>query len=89
MDKKEINKLYDMIQFKLSDEIIKDDKYKEIQGRCSIANEILQNSLTKDEFSLYEDVMDIYAELMDFETEQGFIKGFSMANKLRDESLEK
>lgn len=89
MDKKEINKLYDMIQFKLSDEIIKDDKYKEIQGRYSIANEILQNSLTKDEFSLYEDVMDIYAELMDFETEQGFIKGFSMANKLRDESLEK
>lgn len=89
MDKKEINKLYDMIQLKLSDEILKEDKYKEIQGRCSIANEILQNSLTQDEFSLYEDAMDIYAELMDFETEQGFIKGFTMANKLRDESLER
>ena len=33
--------------------------------------------------------MNIYSELMDFETEEGFVKGFSIANKLRDESLER
>lgn len=52
-------------------------------------DEILKNSLTKEEYSLYEDIMNIYSELMDFETEEGFMKGFSIANKLRDESLER
>ena len=33
--------------------------------------------------------MNIYSELMDFETEEGFVKGFSMANELRDESIVK
>ncbi len=31
--------------------------------------------------------MNTYSELMDFETEEGFVNGFSTANKLLDESL--
>ena len=89
MDKQTIRELYNLLQKKLNEEIISTDKYKEISGRCDIADEILKNSLTAEEYSLYEDVMNIYAELMDFETEEGFAKGFSMANKLRDESLER
>ena len=89
MDKQTIRKLYNLLQKKLNDEITSTDKYKEIAGRCDIADEILKNSLTKEEYFLYEDVMNIYSELMDFETEEGFVKGFSIANKLRDESLER
>ena len=47
----------------------------------------MKNSLTKEEYSLYEDIMNIYAELTDFENEESFIKGFSVANRFRDESL--
>ena len=89
MDKQTIRELYNILQKKLNEEITSTDKYKEIAGRCDIADEILKNSLTKEEYSLYEDVMNIYSELMDFETEEGFVKGFSIANKLRDESLER
>lgn len=89
MDKQTIRKLYNLLQKKLNDEITSTDKYKEIAGRCDIADEILKNSLTKEEYSLYEDVMNIYAELMDFENEESFIKGFSVANRFRDESIEK
>lgn len=88
-DKEEIRKLYNLLQEDLSKEIFETDKYKEILGRCDIADEILKNSLTREEYSLYEDIMNVYAELMDFETEEGFVKGFSIANKLRDESLER
>ena len=89
MDKQTIKELYNLLQKKLNEELINTDKYKEISGRYDIADEILKNSLTKEEYSLYEDVMNIYSELMDFETEEGFVKGFSIANKLRDESLER
>ena len=89
MDKQTIRELYNLIQKKLSEEISSTDRYKEISGRCDIADEILKNSLTKEEYSLYEDIMNIYSELMDFETEEGFVKGFSMANELRDESIVK
>ena len=89
MDKQTIRELYNLLQKNLNEEIISTDKYKEISGRCDIADEILKNSLTKEEYSLYEDVMNIYSELMDFETEEGFVKGFSMANELRDESIVK
>ena len=87
MDKQTIRKLYNLLQKKLNEEITSTDRYKEISGRCDIADEILKNSLTREEYSLYEDVMNIYSELMDFETEEGFVKGFSIANELRDESL--
>lgn len=88
-DKEEIRKLYNLLQEDLSKEIFETDRYKEILGRCETSEEIMRNSLTKEEYSLYEDVMNIYSELMDFETEEGFVKGFSIANKLRDESLER
>lgn len=77
------------MQSKFSDEIIKEEKYKEIQNRYDIASEILETSLTKDEFSLHEDVLDLYTELLEFEVEEGFIKGFSLSNQLRDDSLER
>ena len=62
---------------------------KEIQNRYDIASEILETSLTKDEFSLHEDVLDLYTELLEFEVEEGFVKGFSLSNQLRDDSLER
>ena len=86
-DKEEIRKLYNLLQEELSKEIFETDRYKEILGRCEISEEIMRNSLTKEEYSLYEDVINTYSELMDFETEEGFVKGFSIANKLRNESL--
>lgn len=87
MDKKSIRELYNLMQSKFSDEIIKEEKYKEIQNRYDIASEILETSLTKDEFSLHEDVLDLYTELLEFEVEEGFVKGFSLSNQLRDDSI--
>ena len=88
-DKEEIRKLYNLLQEDLSKEIFETDRYKEILGRCETSEEIMRNSLTKEEYSLYEDIINIYAELTDFENEESFIKGFSVANRFRDESIEK
>ena len=52
MDKQTIRELYNLLQKNLNEEIISTDKYKEISGRCDIADEILKNSLTKEEYSL-------------------------------------
>ena len=46
-------------------------------------------SATKDGYKKFENFMDEYLYLVSIENEEFFAQGFSMANKLRDESLSK
>lgn len=41
------------------------------------------------EFDIFRDFIDKYTQQLSIEIEEYFVKGFSIANKLRDESLSK
>lgn len=61
--------------------------YKEINNRRTIAEEILKNSIDKEQFKLFDEVCSLQNELESFYIEEAYVKGFTDANKLRDESL--
>lgn len=63
--------------------------YKEIIKREELAEELLINSIDHDAFHLFDEVSSIKNELSAFYVEEAYIKGFTDANKLRDESLSK
>lgn len=88
-DSNTIRALFDYIQDDLDQELVDNPKYKEITKRYDEKERLLKNSIGKDEFKIFEDFVDIYSELISFEAEENFVKGFSMANKLRDEALMK
>ena len=61
--------------------------YKEINNRRTIAEEILKNSIDKEQFKLFDEVCSLQNELESFYIEEAYVKGFTDANKLRDESI--
>ena len=59
-------------------ELVDNPKYKEITKRYDEKERLLKNSIGKDEFRIFEDFVDIYSELISFEAEENFVKGFSL-----------
>ncbi len=86
-DKKTIKDLYNYVQDELDEYIVNSSEYKEISKRYDEKENLLKKLLGKDEFAIFEDFVDIYTELIGLEAEESFIKGFSLANKYRDESI--
>ena len=54
--------------------------------RCNEIEELIRNTIRKEDYELFESFVDVYSEILDLQTEEGFVKGFSLANKLRDDS---
>lgn len=63
--------------------------YKEIINRSDFAENILMNSINREQFPLLDEVLSLQNELSSFYVEEAYVKGFTDANKLRDESLVK
>ena len=49
----------------------------------------LRKTMTEEEYDKLDDFIDKYTQQMVIEIEEYFIEGFSIANRLRDESLMK
>lgn len=86
-DKENIRNLYNYVQDELDEIIVNSPKYKEISKRYNEKEDLLKKLIGKDEFTIFEDFVDIYTELIGLEAEENFVKGFSLANKYRDESM--
>lgn len=86
-DKKSIRDLYNYLQSELEEEIVNNPKYKEITKRYDEKETLLKKSIKKDDFKIFEEFVDIYTELIVLEAEENFVRGFSLANKYRDESM--
>lgn len=86
-DRKSIRELYNYIQDELDEDIVNSLKYKEISKRYDEKETLLKKMLEKEEFAIFEEFVDIYTELIGFEAEENFVKGFSLANRYRDESI--
>lgn len=63
--------------------------YKEISNRRNLAEEDLINSINHDQFHLLDEVISLQNEMVSFYVEEAYVKGFTDANKLLDESLSK
>lgn len=87
LDKKTIRDLYNYMQDELDEYIVNSPKYKEISKRYDEKETLLKKMIGKEEFAIFEDFVDIYTELIGLEAEENFVKGFSLANRYRDESM--
>lgn len=86
-DKKSIRDLYNYVQDELDEYIVNSSKYKEISKRYDEKENLLKKMIGKEEVAIFEDFVDIYTELIGLEAEENFVKGFSLANRYRDESI--
>lgn len=87
MNKKTIRKIYDYALEDLDKILLNNSKYKKNKEKCNKAEDELKNFIGKDGYKKFENFMDEYLYLVSIENEEFFTQGFSMANKLRDESL--
>lgn len=85
-DKKTIRKLFLAVETEFYNSLTKHPQYKEIFKRREIAEEVLINSINHEQFHLFDDANSLQNEMTAFYVEEAYIKGFTDANKLRDES---
>ncbi len=83
----EISKIYENVIEENDRELIDSLEYQTIRHKIDKNEDILKELIGKEKFKKYEDFMEDYCELSELCNEFYFIKGFSKANKLRDEAL--
>jgi len=86
-NKETIRQIYNLIQEDFNSEIVSKKEYKNVSKKSDDLLEELRKTITDKEYDILGDFIDSYTELAVIESEEYFVKGFSIANKLRDESL--
>lgn len=86
-DKTTIRKMFLAVEEEFYDSLTNMAEYKEISNRRNTAEELLLNCVNHEQFKLFDNVDTCRNELIAFEIEEAYIKGFTDSNKLRDESL--
>ena len=86
-EKETIKRIFDMIQEELSDDIVRNEEYKKLNSKFSEIKNDLRTIIGFENYKKVEELLSIYLLMSNLESEMSFTKGFSMANKLRDESL--
>ena len=89
MKKKEIRKLYNSLLDDINKSIMKSNKYKETREIVHTKEDELRAFIGNDGFQKQEEFMDEYIWLNHITEEEIFVYAFSLANKLRDESLDR
>lgn len=89
MKEKTIRKMFLSIEEEFYNSLTDSSSYKEISNRRNIAEEVLINFINHEQFHLFDEVISLQNEMASFYVEEAYIKGFTDANKLRDESLSK
>lgn len=83
----EISKIYENVIEENDRELIDSLEYQTLRHKIDRNEDKLRELIGKEKFKKYEDFMEDYCELSELCNEFYFIKGFSKANKLRDEAL--
>ena len=85
----EISKIYENVIVENDRELIDSLEYQTLRHKLDRNEDKLRELIGKEKFKKYEEFMEDYCELSELCNEYYFIKGFSKANKLRDEALSK
>lgn len=83
----EISKIYENVIVENDKELIDSLEYQTLRHKIDRNEDKLKELIGKEKFKQYEDFMEDYCELSELCNEYYFIKGFSKANKIRDEAL--
>ena len=83
----EISKIYENVIVENDRELIDSLEYQTLRHKIDSNEDKLRELIGKEKFKKYENFMEDYCELSELCNEFYFIKGFSKANKLRDEAL--
>ncbi len=86
-DKKTIRKMFLASEEEFYKALSKYGDYKDIHKRREIVEEVLTNSVNKDIYQLFDEVCSLQNEMTAYLVEEAYVKGFSDANKLREESI--
>lgn len=88
VDKKAIRELFRAIEENFNFELVEDGNYKEAVNRRKAKLNFIQNSVSKQDFDLLQEYIEIENEVSAIEMEEVFVKGFSIAFQLIIDSLQ-
>lgn len=87
VDKKSVRELFNAIEEQFNIDLVQLDKYKEIVSRRRNKSNLIENSVSKQDFDLIQEYLEIENEASSIEMEEAFVKGFSTAYQLLIDSL--
>ncbi len=88
VDKKSVRELFKAIEEQFNIELVEVDKYKEVVSRRRNKADLIENSVSKQDFELIQEYLEIENEASSIEMEEAFVKGFSTAYQLLIDSLQ-
>ena len=88
VDKKSVRELFKAIEEQFNIELVEVDKYKEVASRRRNKADLIGNSVSKQDFELIQEYLEIENEASSIEMEEAFVKGFSTAYQLLIDSLQ-
>lgn len=87
VDKKFVRELFKAIEEQFNFDLVELDKYKEVVNRRRNKSDLIENSVSKQDFDLIQEYLEIENEASSIEMEEAFVKGFSTAYQLLIDSL--
>lgn len=87
MNKSKIEDLYDNMQDKIVRDICKDSRLDNIWAEINEIDEFLKNTLSKEDYDIFDDYLSKEAKLIDLERKKAFAYGYNLSNKLMIESM--
>jgi len=87
VDKKSVRELFKAIEEQFNFDLVELDRYKEVVNRRRDKSNLIENSVSKQDFDLIQEYLEIENEATSIEMEEAFVKGFSTAYQLLIDSL--
>ena len=87
MNRSKIEDLYDNMQDKIVRDICKDSRLDNIWTEINEIDELLKNTLSKEDYNIFDDYLSKEAKLIDLERKKAFAYGYNLSNKLMIESM--
>ena len=82
MSNHNVEMLYDNMQEKIVQDISKDDKLNSLWKEINELDELLKNTISKNEYTIFDDYLSKEAEIIDLERKKAFVYGYKLSNKL-------
>lgn len=87
MNRSKIEDLYDNMQDKIVRDICKDSRLDNIWAEINEIDALLKNTLSKEDYDIFDDYLSKEAKLIDLERKKAFAYGYNLSNKLMIESM--
>ncbi len=87
MNRSKIEDLYDNMQDKIVQDICKDSRLDNIWAEINEIDELLKNTLSKEDYDIFDDYLSKEVKLIDLERKKAFAYGYNLSNKLMIEAM--